>query len=144
MKFPLISIFILLAVALMACQSEPTPPSEPLAPKAIPVVLEKVTTTEEQIAIPMSGVLAAREEMQLGFKVGGLIQTVLVREGQTVRKGQALAKIDPLEIEAQVSQANSQLEKIKRDLARVENLYADSVATLEQVQDLRTALEVAE
>jgi len=36
------------------------------------------------------------------------------------------------------------VEKATRDLGRAENLYADSVATLENVQDAKTGLKVAE
>jgi len=47
------------------------------------------------------------------------------------------------EINAQVSQAEQALGKAERDLKRVENLYRDSVATLEQYQNVKTAFEVA-
>jgi RND family efflux transporter MFP subunit len=42
-----------------------------------------------------------------------------------------------------VRQARSGFEKRKRDYARIESLYSDSVVTLEQLQDSETALTVA-
>ena len=47
------------------------------------------------------------------------------------------------EINAQVQQATESVNKSERDLKRITNLYRDSVATLEQVQNLTTALSVA-
>jgi RND family efflux transporter MFP subunit len=47
------------------------------------------------------------------------------------------------EIGANVAQVNEQVSKLERDLARVKNLYKDSVATLEQLQNVTTALNVA-
>jgi RND family efflux transporter MFP subunit len=54
-----------------------------------------------------------------------------------------LARLRPTEIDAQVASAQEGRRKADRDLVRVTQLYADSVATLEQLQDARTALEVA-
>ncbi|MDV7400678.1 hypothetical protein RZS08_55190, partial [Arthrospira platensis SPKY1] len=51
--------------------------------------------------------------------------------------------LDLTEIEAQVRQAKEGLDKARRDLQRAQNLYADSIATLEQVQNATTAVEVA-
>ena len=45
---------------------------------------------------------------------------------------------------SQVQQAAEAVAKSKRDLTRAKNLYADSVATLEQVQDATTGLSLAE
>jgi membrane fusion protein, multidrug efflux system len=60
-----------------------------------------------------------------------------------VRKGQLLAKLNLTEINAQVSQANEGFAKIERDKKRVESLFKDSVATLEQLQNITTAYNVA-
>ncbi len=105
-----------------------------------------------------SGQLAGKEESRLSFKTGGIIRRINVREGQTVQKGQLLAELDMDEIEAQTQQARLGekqaavqlenallgLEKAKRDFANVQGLYADSVATEEQLKDTRTLLNNAQ
>jgi RND family efflux transporter MFP subunit len=47
------------------------------------------------------------------------------------------------EIDAGVTRAHSAAEKAERDLARARRLFADSVATLEQVQNAETGRDVA-
>jgi RND family efflux transporter MFP subunit len=81
--------------------------------------------------------------MKLGFKTGGIIRKINVSEGDAVKRGAVLAELDLSEITAQVRQANIGLEKAKRDLGRAENLYHDSVVTLEQYQDAQSAYELA-
>jgi RND family efflux transporter MFP subunit len=66
-----------------------------------------------------------------------------VKEGETVKSGETLVALDLSEIRAQVNQARIGYEKARRDLTRAENLYRDSVATLEQFQNAESALEVA-
>ncbi|WNJ20483.1 efflux RND transporter periplasmic adaptor subunit [Pontibacter sp. G13] len=113
-------------------------------PRHVPVRIAKIQPSIQPIPILASGIVAAREEINLSFKTGGIIQKTFVREGQRVKKGQLLATLNLAEIDAQVKQAQASVTKSQRDLQRLERLYADSVATLEQVQDLRTALEVSE
>ncbi len=90
-----------------------------------------------------AGRLSTKTESRLSFKTGGIIQRILVDEGQSVRKGQLLAELNPEEIRSRVRQAELVLEKSKRDFRRAENLFRDSVATLEQYENARTALDVA-
>ncbi|MEJ0029919.1 MAG: HlyD family efflux transporter periplasmic adaptor subunit [Bacteroidota bacterium] len=46
-------------------------------------------------------------------------------------------------MDAQVSQAKNNLDKTHRDFERVERLFKDSAATLEQYQNVKTAFDVA-
>ncbi|OJJ15775.1 hypothetical protein BKI52_36240 [marine bacterium AO1-C] len=112
--------------------------------KSIPVKLAEVSQMTEAQPIVTSGVLAAKSEIKLSFKIGGIIQQMYAQEGGYVQRGQLLAKLEQTEIQAQVSKAKSALAKANRDLKRVENLYQDTVATLEQLQNVTTAKEVAE
>jgi RND family efflux transporter MFP subunit len=139
-------LFIPMILALLwACESAaPETESAVQAPVATNVEVAPVLPLEEAEPIITSGLVAAKEEINLAFKLGGVIKAVYVDEGQRVRKGQVLAVIDPVEIDAQVAQARSALEKAARDLERGERLYRDTVITLEQVQNLSTAKEVAE
>ncbi|MBC8181767.1 efflux RND transporter periplasmic adaptor subunit [candidate division KSB1 bacterium] len=109
----------------------------------ITVKTAPVLTKEISLPIHTSGKLASKTEMKLSFKIGGITEDILVEEGQKVRKGQLLAKLDQSEINAKVTQVRSGFAKVSRDLERVKKLYADSVATLEQKQDATTAYEVA-
>ncbi|UCF04600.1 MAG: efflux RND transporter periplasmic adaptor subunit [bacterium] len=109
------------------------------------VHVRTVSVVRREIAVPIrtSGLLSARYEKKLSFKTGGIVAEILADEGESIGKGQALARLDLSEIHARVAQARSAHQKAKRDLARLERLFADSVATLEQLQDSRTGAEVA-
>ncbi len=100
----------------------------------------------EVIELPVrtSGRLSTPEEIKLSFKTGGVINHIFVREGAHVQKGQLLARLDLSEINARLSQARLAADKAGRDYRRAYNLYNDSVATLEQLQNAQTALRVAE
>jgi len=111
-----------------------------------PISVTTVQVKQEALAQPIqtSGRLASAAEMKLSFKIGGIIDHLYVNEGEWVQKGQLLAELKQNEIKAQVQLAQSAFKKAERDYQRVSNLYADSVATLEQKQDAETGMRVAQ
>ena len=109
----------------------------------INVTLEPVGTMEYTEPVRTTGVLGTASEIKLSFKTGGIIRNIYVNEGDAVKRGKVLAELDLSEVQAQVKQAAIGLEKAGRDLTRAENLYRDSVATLEQYQDVQSAYELA-
>jgi RND family efflux transporter MFP subunit len=98
-----------------------------------------------RVSLPVTsgGVLSSSDEIRLSFKTGGLIQNIYVKEGQKVRKGELLATLDLSEITGQVTQARNAFDKAQRDYNRTKNLFRDSVATLEQMQNAETGLNLA-
>lgn len=143
--FRLVSNSLLLSLLLISCnkkdetQQKTTETDEVL----VPVSLTKVDQATRSESIVASGLVASSEEARLSFKIGGIIQKVYVTEGQKVSKGQLLASLNTTEIDAQVNQAKYGVEKSERDFKRVENMLKDTAATLEQMQNVTTALDIA-
>lgn len=115
----------------------------PEAAAAIPVRVAVVTNGEVADTITATGTTAGREEVPLAFKIGGVVEHVAPRAGDAVRAGAVLARLRPTEVAAQVTAAAEGEAKAARDLARAERLWRDSVVTLAQLEDARTALAVA-
>lgn len=109
----------------------------------IPVQLLKLEKKSVHIPVHASGQFITDDETNLSFKTGGVIDKIMVKEGDRVTAGQLLATLHLTEINAQLSQAKLALEKATRDYERATNLYRDSVATLEQFQNAKTALDLA-
>jgi RND family efflux transporter MFP subunit len=127
---------------LAACRDKADPTVEVKTP-AVPVTIASVGSGTRAAPITATGTFGSRDEIPLAFKIGGVVQRVLVDAGQTVHRGQILAALDLREIDAAVTKARVGVDKAQRDWARVQRLVADSVATLVQLQDATSALEAA-
>jgi multidrug efflux system membrane fusion protein len=128
----------IVAIGLAACgenRAAVTPPAE----EPIPVRIAPVIYGDQGRVLQYSGLIASNSEARLSFKIGGIISRIYVKEGDHVAAGQLLATLDLTEIDAQVQQATQNMEKAQRDENRIKNLYRDTVATLEQVQNAHTA-----
>ncbi len=150
MKIPIIKIALSSALAVMtvvtlqSCtDGKSAPGSIPRTSDPIPVKVLQLEKSGSAMVISASGQLTTEDETVLAFKTGGVVNAVWVKEGDQVKKGQLLARLDLTEVNTFVAQAQYGYEKAKRDFDRITNLYRDSVATLEQLQNVQTALSLA-
>ncbi|MEM7105851.1 MAG: efflux RND transporter periplasmic adaptor subunit [Bacteroidota bacterium] len=124
----------------------------------VAVQLAPVKLIEHAPGIKASGVLEPDDLVKLSFKTGGLIKAIYVSEGDKVKKGQPLAKLDLTEIEQRLKQSESAkqqasinieratlaLEKSKRDLESANALFRDSVIIEDDLNNTQTAYDLAE
>lgn len=136
---------LLLTAALLAglcgCRRPPASGTAELPPLVIETAVAELSS--DRLPVEATALVNRRAEATLSFKTGGLIAALHVRAGDTVRAGQTLATLRLDEIDAVVAQARTAEEKARRDLARVQALQAERVATLENLQDARSGLEAA-
>lgn len=131
----------LLAACLAGCIASDAPATP--AEQAVPVRIAQVELLSLDDSLHAVGVVAPRDEVRLSFKTGGVVASIDVQEGDTVREGQVLAVLEQAEMDATLRQVRIATAKAQRDLDRARALYADGVATQEQVQDLTSALQMA-
>ncbi|MEO6286241.1 MAG: efflux RND transporter periplasmic adaptor subunit [Dyadobacter sp.] len=140
-KISMIALFASSIFAMTACREEKKAEE---TDTTIPVKIISSSALSQAQAVETSGLLASENEAHLSFKIGGIINSVLVKEGDRVRKGQVLATLNTTEIAAQMAQAEENFLKAKRDAQRTQNLYRDSVNTKEQLENSQTSLTLAE
>jgi RND family efflux transporter MFP subunit len=140
-----ILLTIVTIIVLASCSEKKPAANKTASPaEAIPVKLLPISGDTNNRTIIVSGALSTEQIANLSFKTGGIIETIAVKEGDRVKKGQLLATLKSTEITAQVQQAELAFDKAKRDYERAKNLYVDSVATLEQMQNAKTGLDIAQ
>ncbi|HEY6100916.1 MAG TPA: efflux RND transporter periplasmic adaptor subunit [Anaeromyxobacter sp.] len=111
---------------------------------AVLVRLAPVVPGPVERPIRAAGVLAAKSEWDLAFKVGGLLARVRVEEGAPVRAGELLAELDTTELAAGVAQAREALAKARRDADRAALLVSADSAPRVAAEDARTSVALAE
>ena len=143
-RYNLLFLFSL-PLFLLSCGGNSVVETNTPAPgQVIPVSLQDIQSTSFSAPIQTSGTFTTQDETLLSFKVGGIVEKVWVQEGDPITAGQVLASLDLTEIQAGVSQSKLGYEKALRDHQRAARLYKDSVATLEQFENSKTALDIAE
>ena len=119
--------------------------SRPTAGRArppVPVVTAQVQQHDEPIVLSGLGTVEALNTASIMSQVTGVLEQVNFTEGQTVKKGDVLARIDPRLYQAALEQAQGQLAKdtalhaqAESDLARYQKLGTENSIALMQVAD---------
>ncbi len=140
-KLPWQLAWILAAATIftIGCGDQQNSPPQATPPKVKVKQLERVT---ERNSFKTAGTVTTQQQVKLSFKKGGIIKTILTAEGRSVKQGELLAQLNLAEHESKLIQAQTAHDKSIRDQERIENLHKDSVATLEQLQDARSNLDV--
>jgi RND family efflux transporter MFP subunit len=142
-SIPTLLLIIPVILLLNACGTDGKAINDVIPQGSIPVKVAPIELSENKMDIQGTGQFTTDDETLLSFKTGGIISQILVSEGDYIKKGQLLATLDLTEINTGVAQAELGYEKALRDFQRVQRLLADSVATLEQSQNSKTALDIA-
>ena len=116
---------------------------EKKGPEAIPV--EVVTVARRPISASYTGTapLEARGESQVVAKVSGVALSVLAEEGQQVRAGQTLVRLDAARAVLQAAQTAAQVRKLDANYARSRLLGAQKMISANDVDQLKYDLENA-
>jgi biotin carboxyl carrier protein len=144
---PLIALIGLLPFILAAC-TDATPSTDPRTQP--PLVRIEAVKTPGPSGRSFTGVVAARVQSDLGFRVSGKVVERLVDTGQTVRRGQALMRIDPkdlrLALQAQeeaVAAARARARQTADDEVRYRRLVSANFISAAAYDKVKAAAESA-
>lgn len=103
-----------------------------------PVVAGEITVGDIKETIPVTGDIAALTAVNLSAKAGGRVDSVAVREGDAVKAGQTVIRLDPTDAESMVRSAEARL---SQTLAIARAQETQSAAAIQQA---RAGLDIAQ
>jgi multidrug efflux system membrane fusion protein len=132
-------------VALARGSAPAEPPSAP--PVAVPVIATAVKSGDVPIALTGLGTVTALNTATVRSQVTGLLTDIPFKEGQSVKKGDLLAQIDPRtyqagldEAEAALTRDQAHLDNAQTNLARYVPLARNGFAAEQQVTTQQAAV----
>ncbi|RQR53052.1 efflux RND transporter periplasmic adaptor subunit [Burkholderia sp. Bp9140] len=146
-RLALLAVASALPLALAACSGKA--PSDPRTEAPL------VRTAIVQAAVPASrsftGTVAARVQSDLGFRVSGKVLERLVDAGQTVRRGQPLMRIDPVDLklaararDEAVAAARARARQTAEDEARYRDLRGTGAISASAYDQIKAAADAAQ
>ena len=131
---------------MAARQAQHKAQAEATAQKAqapLQLTADEVIAVQRQsltLGVPVSGALRAVESAMIKARVGGELQGLTLREGDSVKAGQEIARIDPTEARARLRQAQQQADAAKAQVDINQRQYANNRALVDQGFISATAL----
>ena len=122
-----------------------------LASPAVPVKLAKAVVRDMPLRLAITGRTEAYETVTLKSRVEGQVQSVVFTEGQHVRQGDILLRLDPADFQARLNQAEANLArsqaqtaKARADVERYITLREKGFVSEEKVSEMRTTAAATE
>ena len=125
----------------------------PVSTAPAPVSVSGVPVQRESLVEPVigTGTVAAEKTTRVGPRVTGIIEAIHVAVGDRVDAGAPLFTTRPLaygiavkEAEHALRLARAEADKARRDVRRIEQLREKNVASIERLDEARTAFEIAD
>ena len=140
---------VALAVGLFVyARSDRAQPTGAPAVEPIPVIAASVQQGDVPIILTGLGTVTALNTATIHSQITGLLISVDFREGQSVKKGDLLAQIDPRTYQAQLEQAQATLERdqahlknAQLNLQRYTELVKTDATTQQQLDNQQAAVE---
>lgn len=151
-KFSILASAALLTLAV-SCKSSNDKAAQagPAAPPAVPVSVDTVAPGDAVYYIQYPGTVTALKEVTLLSQVSGYVTGIYFKDGQHVSKGQKLYSVDAQVYNANVQNAQAQVEvqkagllKAQKDAARYHQLDEQDAIAKQQVDYADAALAIAE
>jgi len=143
----LLAVFASLTLA--ACSSKNANPAAGRPQAAAPVSVAKAAAKDMPLQIKAIGSIQAYSFVQLKAQVSGPLSGVFFHEGQDVKKGDVLFKIDPRPFEIAVRQAEAvlakdraQLRNAEEEVTRFTDLAGKEYVTKERYEQYRVSADV--
>src|SRR5436190_8631805 len=142
-----LAVFGLLTFTVTAC-THATPSDDPRTQS--PLVRVATVAAADQADRSFTGIVAARVQSDLGFRVSGKVLERLVDTGQAVKRGQPLMRIDPTDLrlaarahEEAVAAATALARQTADDEARYRGLVSAGAVSASAYDKVKAAAESA-
>lgn len=132
---------------VVGCDTKEQAAPPQVAASARPVIqspVVEVQTSAVPIRVEVTGQVATVYQATLSSRIQGSIDTLLVREGTEVKKGQTLVELDRRDLDAELARATAEVENARAHLQRMEKLYRDDAVSQQEMENATRGYKVAE
>jgi len=144
MKFNIVVKYLLVTsmsiVFLSACDK---PIKIESKPQLRPVRTLVVQTVDVNQALEFTAVVDAVNRADLSFKISGELTDFLVKQGDKVKKGDVIAKLDDTDLLIYLAEAQAHYDKAMADLSRAKNLVKTNYISASEFDQIRTSAQSA-
>ena len=146
-RFLFLPVALSLPLTLVACGESAATDPRTEAPLVRAAIVENAGLASRSF----TGIVAARVQSDLGFRVSGKVLARLVDAGQTVKRGQPLMRIDPVDLklaaaaqEQAVAAARARAQQAAEDEVRYRDLRGTGAVSVSAYDRIKAAADAAQ
>ncbi len=138
-QFPLWILAGATLLAVSGCNEQPAAKPDIIRP--VKFIIVQAPSLERNRSFP--GRVEATDKVDLAFKVAGALTDLPIKQGQQVKKGQALAKLDSRDYRSNYKAASAEFTRAKADYKRASEIFKRKLISKAEVDRLKATLDIA-
>lgn len=136
-------VVVLAAVRLMAVRKENVTQNQNLTADFVTVTTTDVEQRASTFTLNLTGTLIPNKELDIPAETSGKITSLNFQLGQSFRKGSVIATIDNKLKSLTYESARIEVERLRKELTRNENLMSGGTVSEQELDRARTSYELA-
>jgi multidrug efflux pump subunit AcrA (membrane-fusion protein) len=135
-----------LIVSVAACKgggADDTDAGEAAAPKKVPVEVVDVERRDLRASIVSTSAVDSRQAVDIVAEIPGIVVDLDVEQGDTVKKGARLARVQREELNLGLETATSNVSRLEREVERLKPLFDKGIVSQQVYDEARYRLETA-
>ena len=142
MKHKITALFIIFTLCLTGCADTETSAVNSSSDKVKIVQTEEITEKTVGTTLNYIGVIKAKETKKYSFLSGGKIEKIYVKEGEFVKAGSPIAKLDTQNFEYSAGVASNTTEQARSGLEKTISTYDTNIKNAEKsIETIDTSIE---
>jgi len=137
-------MLLLLFIPLAACSTSDNEPQSLIRVNA-PADIQTLTLNASDVPdyYITSGVVSSDHRISISSRISGYIRSLFVREGDHVKKGDLLVRVDPVNATQSLAQARADFADAKTNMTRYKKLLAEQAVSKQQFDKVHLRFKVA-
>ncbi len=133
-------LLIVISLVMAGCgREEAAPAREVIQPAKVMVMTGITNETKRQLP----GTVRASQRVDLSFQVSGQLKYFPLKEGQAVKQGEVLGRLDDRDYRSNLSAAKAEFTQAKGNFKRAEELLVKKFISQAEYDKLKAAMDVA-
>jgi RND family efflux transporter MFP subunit len=133
-------LLIALFAFMIGCGEDKVEKTEPVVVRPVKTMVVGEGASGKR---SLPGIVQAANRVEMSFRVGGPLIDFPIKEGEKVKKGQLLARIDPRDYQIAVDKAKAEFTKADSDYKRYQQLYEKEAVPLADLELRQAQRDVA-
>lgn len=138
------ALFLAAGALLLAAGCGQKKTAATFTPPPVPVEVAEAARGDVKETLHALGTVEAEEQVKVTVEIAGIVRALPFEEGRLVRKGQTLAVLNDTELRAEARRAAALRDQARLTFERFEQLSREQIASREDRDNSRAALQVAE
>lgn len=143
-NYAMVTSLCLMAAMSAGCGKPPAGRGGPPDDFSVQAVIAPASAETVQVVVKVVGSLQARDVLDIVSEISAPVSEILFTEGELVKEGQILARLDDDKLKARLAEVKARRELAESNFKRAEDLFNSETISRQDYDQIKSEFDIAE